>query len=68
MAAALLSGLLPGCAAWEDGPAYWWQSAAGQLDLVRRAQPVSELIDDPATDPLLRERLQRAVEIRVQPA
>ncbi|HRO60187.1 MAG TPA: aminopeptidase [Burkholderiaceae bacterium] len=62
--AALIGGALSGCAAWEDGPGYWWQSASGQLELVRRAQPIPELIDDPATDPLLRERLIRAVEIR----
>lgn len=55
---------LSGCAAWTDGPAYWWQSAAGHLDLIRRAEPASSLIADPATDPQLRERLQRALEIR----
>src|SRR5690606_2257875 len=49
---------------WNDGPAYWWQSAAGHLDLIRRAEPVPALIADPATDPQLRERLQRALEIR----
>jgi len=62
--ATLFGGALSGCAAWEDGPGYWWQSAAGQIDLVRRAQPISELLADPATDPRLRERLSRALEIR----
>ena len=46
------------------GPAYLWQAAAGQFDLVWRAEPVRTLIDDPGTDPQLRERLELALEIR----
>jgi predicted aminopeptidase len=61
---AALAVLLSGCAAWEDGPRYWWQSAAGQLELMRRAQPVAALIADPATDAKLRERLELALEMR----
>ncbi len=64
IALALALLLLSGCAAWTDGPAYWWQSAAGHLDLIRRAEPASVLIADPATDPQLRDRLRRALEIR----
>lgn len=64
LVAALGLASLSGCAAWTDGPAYWWQSAAGHLDLIRRAEPAAALIADPATEPQLRERLQRALEIR----
>ena len=64
LAAALGVASLSGCAPWADGPAYWWQSAAGHLDLIRRAEPVSALIADPATDERLRERLRLATEIR----
>lgn len=46
------------------GPAYLLQAAAGHLDLIRRATPVTSLLADPGTDPQLRERLQRALEIR----
>ena len=38
---------------------YYWQAATGQMDLLRRREPVSELLADPATDPRLRERLQQ---------
>jgi predicted aminopeptidase len=64
MLAAVLSLTLSGCAAWDDGPRYWWQSALGQLDLLRRARPVAELIADPATAPRLRARLELALQIR----
>jgi predicted aminopeptidase len=64
--AALLavSATAVGCASWDDGPGYWLQSASGHLELISRAQPVSELLEDPATDARLRERLQQALEIR----
>ncbi|MFM1990552.1 MAG: hypothetical protein RJA99_3509 [Pseudomonadota bacterium] len=63
-AAALATVLLGGCAAWTDGPAYYWQSMVGHLDVVRRAKPLDAVIADPATDPTLRSRLERAREIR----
>jgi predicted aminopeptidase len=56
---------LAGCAGLaDDGPGYYWQAAAGHLDVMRRAQPLEALLDDPSTDPKLRERLLRAREIR----
>jgi predicted aminopeptidase len=43
---------------------YYSQSAAGQLGVMARRQPVDELIGDPATDPQLRDRLQTVQAIR----
>jgi predicted aminopeptidase len=63
-AAAVSAGALGGCASLADGPGYYWQSVVGHLDVVRRARPVEALLADPATDPALRARLERAREIR----
>ncbi|MFP5405027.1 MAG: aminopeptidase, partial [Gammaproteobacteria bacterium] len=62
--AALLSFALAGCTTWNDGPRYWWQSAMGQLDVLRRARPVADVLDDPAADARLRDRLELALRIR----
>jgi predicted aminopeptidase len=43
---------------------YYAQSVGGHLDLVRRARPVTEVIDDPATPATLRDRLLLAREMR----
>jgi predicted aminopeptidase len=43
---------------------YYRQSVAGHLDIVRRAQPLNELIAAPDTPPELRARLQLAQRIR----
>lgn len=61
LAAALMLG---GCATLAEGPGYYWQSVVGHLDVMRRAQPLEAIIDDPATDPVLKTRLRRAREIR----
>jgi predicted aminopeptidase len=63
-ALALVSAMGVGCATWEDGPGYWLQSATGHLSLMSRAQPVADLLENPATDEGLRERLRIALEIR----
>ena len=42
---------------------FYWQGAAGQLDLIARARPISEVIDE-ARDAALRQRLARVQEIR----
>jgi len=60
--AALLA--LGGCASVADAPGFYWQSVVGHLDVMRRRQPVDVLIADPATDPVLRARLERARSIR----
>lgn len=49
---------LSGCSA-----EYYWQSAAGQLDLVARAKPVGEVIAS-TSDPKLKDRLELARSIR----
>lgn len=61
LAAALVLG---GCATLAEGPGYYWQSVVGHLDVMRRAQPLEAIIDDPSTDPVLKTRLRRAREIR----
>jgi predicted aminopeptidase len=43
---------------------YYAQSVGGHLDMVRRARPVTEVIDDPATPAALRERLLLARRMR----
>ena len=50
--------VLAGCSA-----DYYWQSAAGQLDLIARAKPVGEVIASTG-DPRLKDRLERARVIR----
>ncbi len=60
---ALLLGLLcllSGCATLE----YYRQGIAGQLDLLQRRVSVERLLTDPGTDPALRRRLARALEMR----
>ncbi len=49
---------LAGCSA-----DYYWQSAAGQLDLIARAKPLGEVIASTG-DARLKDRLERAREIR----
>jgi predicted aminopeptidase len=52
--------LLSGC----ETLAYYAQAINGQLTLLARAQPVELVIADPATPPVLRERLELARSIR----
>jgi predicted aminopeptidase len=56
----LLAGLLVGGCSAVD---FYWQGVAGQLDLLARARPVPEVVDE-TPDPVLRERLLRAQAIR----
>ncbi len=58
LAAAALG--LGGCANW----AYYWQSVGGHARVLVAAQPVSELLADPSTEPALKERLALAQRIR----
>jgi len=64
---AVLSTLLvslAGCSAWSEGPGYYWQSVAGHLAVMREARPIGALVEDPAVDARLRDKLRSAVEIR----
>lgn len=51
--------LLAGCQA-----GYYAHLLRGELDLLRRGEPVAQVIADPATDPQLRERLRLAQRAR----
>lgn len=52
--------LLGGCA----NLGYYAQAVGGQMDLVNRAQPVHEVLDSPATQPNLKQALNKALELR----
>lgn len=56
----LFALLLSGCSSID----YYGQLARGQLQLLQARQPVQALIDDPATDPQLRQRLALAQQAR----
>ncbi len=56
----LLIGLLPGC----SSLSYLHHSWQGQRDLLARAEPLEQVLQDPATDPQLATRLRHAQRIR----
>lgn len=56
-----LLATLTGCA----DLAYYRQAATGQWALLHASRPVTEIIHDPTTSPMLRQRLQRAQALRV---
>lgn len=43
---------------------YYWQALDGQMELVRKARPIPEIVADPATTPHLKARLECVREIR----
>lgn len=53
--------LLSGC----GSVSYYGQLAEGQWQLLRARQPVTKLLEDPATDPTVRQRLLHAEQARV---
>lgn len=55
---------LAGCTAFSDGVGYYAQSIGGHLRMLQAAQPVDELLADPATDAALAARLRLARDIR----
>ena len=59
-ASMLAALLLSGC----ETLAYYAQAINGQLTLMSQARPVEAVIADPATPPVLRERLELARSIR----
>ncbi|MDB5888475.1 MAG: hypothetical protein JWM03_1347, partial [Rhodocyclales bacterium] len=58
----LLWTLLSGCAGL--GPGYYWQAMSGQMEMVRKTQPIEEVLAAPETTPAMRERLKLVGEIR----
>jgi predicted aminopeptidase len=48
-----------GCAA-----PYYWQAIGGQLELLRKREPITEVIADPQADPALKNTLTRITEMR----
>ncbi len=54
------AALLAGC----DTLAYYTQAAGGQLELISRARPIKDVMDDPATPADLRRRLESARAVR----
>ena len=46
------------------GPGYYWQAMSGQMEVVRKTQPIEEVLAAPETPPALRERLKLVGEIR----
>lgn len=57
---AFLGLMLSGC----TGAGYYAQAANGHLQVMRAARPIRELLQDPATDPGLKEKLGSAIAIR----
>lgn len=55
-----LLATLGGCA----GLSYVWQGLHGQMELLSRARPIDDLIDDAATSATMREKLSLARDIR----
>jgi predicted aminopeptidase len=53
------AALLGGCSSAE----FYWQGISGQFDLLRRAQPIPEVLDT-AQDPTIRHKLERVLAIR----
>ncbi|MDP2263020.1 MAG: aminopeptidase [Hydrogenophaga sp.] len=60
----LLALLGSGCTSTGTGPGYYWQSVSGHLHLMNAARPVQDWIDDPATPPALRQKLELARRMR----
>lgn len=59
VAVAVGAAALSGCAI-----PYYWQAVGGQIELLRKREPIRELVADPTLDPKLRETLERVVAIR----
>lgn len=55
-----VASLLGGCA----NLGYYAQAVGGQVDLLNRAQPVSAVLEDPDTNPNLKQALIKAVQLR----
>jgi predicted aminopeptidase len=54
-----LAAAASGCAA-----PYYWQAIGGQIELLRKREPIDEVIADPAADPTLKSTLARVETMR----
>jgi predicted aminopeptidase len=54
--------LVAGCSAMETAD-YYWQGASGQMEILSRAKPIGDVINE-STDAALKQRLMRVQEIR----
>jgi predicted aminopeptidase len=59
IALCVLAVTTAGCAA-----PYYWQAIGGQLELLRKREPIEEVIADPQVDPKLKNTLTRIVAMR----
>jgi predicted aminopeptidase len=59
IASCALAAAMSGCAA-----PYYWQAIGGQIELLRKREPIEEVIADPATDPKLKDTLARVETMR----
>ncbi len=64
VAVALVAALGLGGCAHAERASYYWQSVSGHLGMLGAAQALEQLIQDPATAPALKTRLQLAQQIR----
>ncbi len=55
-----LSALLSACA----GPGYYYQAIEGQLGVMHRTRAIDAILDDPASDPALKQRLAYVLKAR----
>lgn len=55
-----LAALLPGCATLE----YYWQAIGGQLEVIGRAQPIAERLQDPALPAPLKRKFESVLAMR----
>jgi predicted aminopeptidase len=59
VAACALAAATSGCAA-----PYYWQAIGGQLEFLRKREPIEEVIADPKSDPKLKDTLARVETMR----
>jgi predicted aminopeptidase len=57
--ACALAGATSGCAA-----PYYWQAIGGQIELLRKREPIEDVIADPSADPTLKSTLARVETMR----
>lgn len=55
-----LAALLGGC----GGAGYYFHVLGGQMELWRRAQPIEEVVNDPTTEPAVRQKLAFVLRVR----